>query len=356
LSRFRYTYTPRRRQPRSRDARISLPTLAVAPILLAVVLGAWWVVRDSGSGEPLKEPGVLGASCAPGRACATTTTPAPAPSGAGTHRPQLAPAASEDPPPITGNSAYVIEEPCGATLFEQDPHLTVPPASLTKIMTALVAVEHARLDDMVEIDVNGPELSLETDSTVMGIEPGMTLSMRDLLYGLLLSSGNDAAIQIAEHVAGSVPAFVRLMNQKAAALGLTDTHFSNPHGLDDANLYTSAHDMAIMGRELLRDRDLAEIVGTRTYQPAWDKPAIENLNLLLGFYDGAIGVKTGYTDLAGQTIVAAAERDGRRIIASVMGAKTDIYADASSLLDWAFGETGPACRPAPSGATAAPTP
>lgn len=347
MSRLKYVYTPRRRtQPAGRGARPSLSPVLLAPAILVAVLGAWWIARDSGSSEPSKQPAVLAASCAPGKSC-VTATPTPA-AGSATPKPrqQLAPAGGDDPPPITGTSALVIEEPCGGTLFEQNPHLSVPPASLTKIMTALVAVDHTDPDEIVLIEVNGPELSLETDSTVMGIEPGMRLSMRDLLYGLLLPSGNDAAIQIAEHVAGNVPAFVRMMNEKATALGLTDTHFTNPHGLDDAELYSSASDMVIMGRALLNDPDLAQIVRTGTYQPAWDGPALQNLNLLLGFYDGAIGVKTGYTDLAGQTIVAAAERDGRRIIASVMGAKTDIYADASGLLEWAFSETDPACAPA----------
>ena len=349
MSRLKYVYTPRRRAGRSRErtqARVAIPPLLLAPLLIAVVLGGWWMARDSGSSESLKEPAVLAASCAPGKTCGATATPAPA-AGTGSPRSQsqFAPAGGAEPPPITGNSAIVLEEPCGSTLFEQNSHLSVPPASLTKIMTALVAADHADLNDMVRIDINGPELSLETDSTVMGIEPGMTLSMRDLLYGLLLASGYDAAIQIAEHVAGTVPAFVRLMNEKAAAMGLTDTHFTNPHGLDDPALYTSAHDIAALGRELLGNPDLAEIVRTRAYQPAWDKPAIENLNLLLGFYEGAIGVKTGYTDLAGQTIVAAAERNGRRIIVSVMGAKTEIYADASGLLEWAFTETDSTCVP-----------
>jgi D-alanyl-D-alanine carboxypeptidase (penicillin-binding protein 5/6) len=324
---------------------MSIPPLLVAPALIFLVLGLWWLVRDGGGGEPPEEAAVLAASCAPGAACATPTpTPVPA-SGSPTAPPrlQLAPPSGADPPPITGVSAIVLDEPCGEPLFEQNPDLSVPPASLTKIMTALVAVDNTGPDDIVPIDVNGPELSIETDSTVMGLEPGMSLTMRDLLYGLLLPSGNDAALQIAEYVAGGVPAFVRMMNEKAEALGLTDTRFSNPHGLDSANLYSSARDMAIMGRELLANPVLAEIVRTRTYQPAWDGPPLQNLNLLLGFYEGAIGVKTGYTDLAGQTIVAAAERDGRRIIVSVMGAKTDIYADASGLLEWAFTETDSAC-------------
>jgi D-alanyl-D-alanine carboxypeptidase (penicillin-binding protein 5/6) len=158
-----------------------------------------------------------------------------------------------------------------------------------------------------------------------------------------LPSGNDAAIQIAEHVAGSVPAFVAMMNQKAAELGLEHTRFANPHGLDDGSLYTSAYDMAIMGRELLQRPALAEMVGTQAYQPNWSGPAVGNLNQLLGFYPGSLGVKTGYTPLAGQTIVAAAEQGGRTIIVSVLGSHWDIYKDVSELLNWAFQSTEPAC-------------
>jgi D-alanyl-D-alanine carboxypeptidase len=199
------------------------------------------------------------------------------------------------------------------------------------------------MTDTVRVDVNGVDFSLETDSTVMGLEPGQVLTMQDLLYGLLLPSGNDAAIQIAEHVSGSVRRFVQLMNLKADELGLENTHFANPHGLDEDDLYTSANDMALLGRELLRYPELAEIVGSRTYQPTWDGPAVANLNQLLNFYPGTLGVKTGYTPLAGQTIVAAAEQGGRRIIVSILGDQFDIYYDVSELLNWAFQETEPAC-------------
>jgi D-alanyl-D-alanine carboxypeptidase len=167
--------------------------------------------------------------------------------------------------------------------------------------------------------------------------------MQDLLYGLLLPSGNDAAIQIAEHVGGSVRRFVQMMNAKADELELKNTHFANPHGLDEDALYTSAYDMAVLGRELLKRPALAEIVGSRTYQPSWDGPAVGNLNQLLGFYPGTLGVKTGYTDQAAQTIVAAVEQAGRRIIVTILGDQFDIYYDVSELLNWAFQETDPAC-------------
>lgn len=236
----------------------------------------------------------------------------------------------------------ILEENCGAILYQSNASARLSPASLTKMMTALVTVDNVGLDDVVTVTVDGPALSLATDSTVMGIEPGQLFSVRDLLYGLLLPSGNDAAVQLAEFVAGSQEDFVELMNEKADSLGLRNTHFANPHGLDDPDLYTSAADMAIVGRVLLRNPDLAEIVGTQTHQPAWSGPPLQNLNLLLAGYTGAIGVKTGYTDIAHQTMVAAADDEGRRVIV-VLLRSDDIYTEVPRLLDWAFENTPTAC-------------
>jgi D-alanyl-D-alanine carboxypeptidase len=244
---------------------------------------------------------------------------------------------------ITGRAVSVIEEPCGRPLYEMNASDRLAPASITKIATALVAAERSNLTDTVHVDVDGAALAVETESTIMGLQPGMEFSMRDLLYGLLLPSGNDAAIAIAEHVAGSVPAFVELMNEKAEELGLQNAHFANPHGLDDPDHYTSAHDIAVFGHELMRRPELAAIVGTLEYQPAWDRPAFSNSNRLLFDYPESIGIKIGYTDNAGQTIVAAAERDGRRVLISVLGSST-IYQDAIALFEWAFSDTTSACR------------
>ena len=246
------------------------------------------------------------------------------------------------PPEITGEAAAVIEQSCGALLYGRNAHERLAPASLTKIVTALVAEERADPSEMVDVQVDSALLNASTGSSVMGLKPGQQLSMRDLLYGLLLPSGNDAAIAIAQHVGGSEAAFVSLMNREAQELGLPNTHFVNPHGLDEAGLYTSAFDIAILGRELLARPALAKIVGTPTYQPAWDGPPIWNANRLLYDYPESLGVKTGYTVDAGQTMVAAAERDGRTVIVSVMGA-WDRYADAVGLLEWAFASTTSPC-------------
>lgn len=293
-----------------------------------VVLGALlWRCQLSDGGGALE--GVAAGPCA-----AATCEPEGPPASFGGGAPPS--------PRINGRSAAVLEEPCGALLYGLATNLRRPPASLTKLATALVAIEHADLDETVEVRVNSALLVASTGSTVMGLEPGMRLSMRDLLHGLLLTSGNDAAIAIAEAVAGNVPAFAGLMNEKAVALGLRNTHFANPHGLDDPALYSSALDMALLGRALLAQPELAAIVRTKEYQPAWDGPELWNGNALLDLYPEAIGIKIGYTETAGQTIVAAAERNGRRLVVSVLGSR-DRYADAMALLEWGFAEAPPGC-------------
>jgi serine-type D-Ala-D-Ala carboxypeptidase (penicillin-binding protein 5/6) len=250
---------------------------------------------------------------------------------------------------VTAFSAAVIEEPCGAVLYSLNEDLRLPPASLTKMMTALLVSQSEDPARIIESQIDGFILSLETDSTVMGLKIGDQLSVTDLLHGLLLRSGNDAALTLAAAVAGNTSDFVDMMNAKADELGLIDTHFENPHGLDADSHYSTAHDMATLGREVLKDPLLAGIVNTRTYTPNWDRGYFDNINLLLTTYDGAIGVKTGYTDGAGQAIVGAAERNGRRLVISVMRSE-DLYVDAGALLDWAF--AGESACGAPAQATA----
>ncbi len=312
---------------RRRPSWLAWPLVLVAAVALAGVLAFYF--RPSGSDE---RPLTVSRECAAVAECAQ--------GGGGPLY-----VGDSAPPRITSRSAAVMEASCGALLYDWNAHLELPPASLTKIATALVAAERVDPLLMVEVRVNSGLLVASTASTVMGLQPGMRLSMRDLLHGLLLPSGNDAAIAIAQEVAGGVPAFVDLMNRKAQELGLRDTHFANPHGLDEPGLYSSAFDIAMLGRALLGQPELAAIVRTKSYQPAWEGPELWNGNELLDTYPGAVGVKIGYTEKAGQTIVAAAERGGRRLIVSVLGA-WDRYADASALFDWAFAHTEPACQQA----------
>ena len=173
-------------------------------------------------------------------------------------------------------------------------------------------------------------------STLMGLEPGDEFTLRDLLYGLMLPSGNDAALAIARHVSGTEQAFAREMNAFARRLGLTDTHFSNPHGLGRRNHYTTAYDIAILARYLMTIPELREVVGAASWSANGSRTInMRSLNPLLWSYPGVDGVKTGYTWSAGRTIVASAVRDGRRIYVVLLDAP-DRDGDARKLLEWTF--------------------
>ena len=240
-------------------------------------------------------------------------------------------------PFVSARSIAILDGACGAEIYGRDEHLQLPPASLTKLMTAAVATDQAGTDTMITSHVDGTKLYDDTGSTIMGLKPGMELSLLDLLYGLLLPSGNAAAIAIAEGIAGTQNKFVELMNEKAQSLALNDTHFANPHGLYDKDLRSSAHDMAMLARYVMQNPTLRTIVSTPSWQPKWDGPPVWNGNRLIGEYAGADGVKIGYTEESQQTIVASATRDGRRIIASLMRSQ-DRYTDSERLLDWAFAQ------------------
>jgi D-alanyl-D-alanine carboxypeptidase (penicillin-binding protein 5/6) len=238
-------------------------------------------------------------------------------------------------PYVSARSIAILESACGAEIYGRDEHLELPPASLTKLMTAAVALDQADVNTMITAHVDGAELYDQTGSTIMGLKPGMELSLLDLLYGLLLPSGNDAAIAIAEGIGGTQAHFVDMMNEKAKSLALDDTHFTNPHGLYDKNLVSSAYDMAMLARYVMENPTLRTIVSTVSWQPKWDGPELWNGNRLLGEYPGADGVKIGYTEQSQQTIVASATREGRRIIVALMRSQ-DRYTDSERLLDWAF--------------------
>ncbi len=242
-----------------------------------------------------------------------------------------------DLPFVSARSIAVIEGGCGALLFGRDEHLPLPPASLAKMMTAAVAADQAELDTMITTDVDSAALYDRTGSTIMGLQPGMQLSLLDLLYGLLLPSGNDAAIAIARGIAGTEAAFVELMNEKARSLALDETHFTNAHGLYDPELQSSAYDMGMLARYVMQNPDLREIVRSVSWQPAWDGPPVWNGNRLISEYEGADGVKIGYTEESQQTIVGSAVRDGRRIIVSLMRSQ-DRYTDSARMFDWAFAQ------------------
>ena len=203
-------------------------------------------------------------------------------------------------------------------------------ASTTKIMTALVAIEEGRLEDRVRI---GPQ-AIRIYGSRAGLRAGQELRLEDLLHGLLLSSGNDAALAVAEHVAGSVEAFVERMNARARELGLLHTRFVNPHGLDAPGHYSTAYDLAQLARVALLHPTFARIVARKEY-PIPPLGTWHNTNRLLWSFEGIEGVKTGTTGRAGDCLVAAASRSGMRLISVVLGSDNR-WADTARLLEYGF--------------------
>ena len=243
----------------------------------------------------------------------------------------------------TPNMIVVDGDDPSVVYFERNADQKVFPASTTKIMTTLVTLENGNLDDSFTVgdEVLGTTIKFSKYSSLMGIQPGETLTLRDLVYGLMLVSGNDAGEAIAKHVAGSVDAFVALMNQKAQEIGMTSTHYSNPHGVQNDDHYTTARDMAKLMAYALKNQAFVEIAGTKTYTvPANSIRTTELvlvntdrlLNAVAGdpvqtVYPYAIGGKTGDTDSAGKCLVAAAEKDGARVIIALFGDKADLYGE-----------------------------
>jgi serine-type D-Ala-D-Ala carboxypeptidase (penicillin-binding protein 5/6) len=320
-----------------RAAHGGVGTALFALTLVAIALSAGWA---SGSLYGTAAPPQCSPLPCESDVLATAATPAPTPEA----RPQphliadVPTPATKDPvdlPPISAQAFALIEGACGALINGRNHHERIPPASLTKLMTAAIATDRGEMDMMITSNVDGMQMYEESGSTIMGLVPGMELSLRDLLYGLMLPSGNDAAIAIAEGISGSEAAFVTAMNAKAQSLALRDTHFTNPHGLFEEGLHSSAYDMGMLARYVMQNADLREIVATVSWQPAWDGDPVWNGNALLGDYEGADGVKIGFTEESLQTIVASASKDGRRVIASIIRSE-DRYTDAWWLLDWAF--------------------
>ena len=236
---------------------------------------------------------------------------------------------------IESKAAAVIDAACGELLYGKNENTPLPPASLTKMMTAIAVLELVPdIDRVVTADVSGTHLARTTFSSVMGLEPGMQASVRDLLYGLMLPSGNDAALVLARVAGGDEQSFVNYMNMRAQQLGLAGTSFANPNGLDQKGLHSTATEMAYLGMAMMQNPLLASISATPLHVWSAGHP-LRNGNRLLASYPGLLGVKIGYTERAGHTIVAAATRDGRQVYVSVLGSAVP-YVDARQLLDWAF--------------------
>ncbi len=238
-------------------------------------------------------------------------------------------------PAIAGEAALLMDETSGRILYAKSPNDRLSPASLTKIMTALLAVERGHLDELVDVRVDSRTMR---GSTVMGLVPGEQLTLEDLLYGMMLPSGNDAALAIGMHVSGTAEEFVVLMNKRAGELGLVNTRFANPHGLDGAGgNYSSAYDLAVLTREAMRHEQFRTIANTtyRVVKGSIATYSLGTLNPLYGRIAGVDGVKTGYTRNARQTLVGSVTRDGHRVIVVVLRS-SDRASDGVSLLNWAF--------------------
>lgn len=243
------------------------------------------------------------------------------------------------PPPTLSATAWILyDDQSNWVISAYNPDLPRAPASTTKIMTALVVHEHAAFDEMVTISATAPEAG----ESEIGLVAGEVISVGDLLNALLVRSANDAAVALAEHVAGSVEGFADLMNAEAVDLGMSGSHFTNPHGLDEEGHYTTARDELVMAQALMASPQLSSIVALDriSFPPAPDGTLRggDSTNQLLDEYPGAIGIKTGYTFQASLVLAAAAEREGRRLLAVVMGSEGagGHFLDADTLLDYGF--------------------
>ncbi|MBE3573376.1 MAG: D-alanyl-D-alanine carboxypeptidase [Moorella humiferrea] len=244
----------------------------------------------------------------------------------------------ETPPQITAAAAVLMDMATGKVLWEKNPDERKAPASTTKILTALIALEKGRLDDVITVGPNPPRV----DGTRVYLVEGEQVTLENLLYAMLLNSGNDAALAIAEHYGGSQEGFARLMNEKAASLGAVNSHFVTPNGLPNPNHYTTARDLAIIARAAMQNETFRRIVATKTrpwHGQEWETTLI-NQNKLLWNYEGADGVKNGYTSEAHFTLVGSATRDGQSYLAVVLDEPSSrtAEADVAALLDYAFKE------------------
>ncbi|MGE5333697.1 MAG: D-alanyl-D-alanine carboxypeptidase family protein [Nitrososphaerota archaeon] len=260
------------------------------------------------------------------------------------------------PPKVVATAAYVFDADSGLILYSKDADQELPMASCTKVMTALLAVEKGKLDQVITVGADAHAL-VRSDSSYMGLDTGEKLTLKDLLYGLVMPSGNDAAVAIADGIGGTEAHFVDMMNARAAQLGLTHTHFANPHGLDAPGHHTSARDLAVLSAVAMKNPTLVTIMSAYSYNiPKTSTHKAYSLrtgNDLLAHagspYPGAIGVKPGYTGPAGFCQAFAAIRHGHLIVGAVLNDPSWQVrrVDMRALLDWGFEQEGVPAAPPP---------
>jgi D-alanyl-D-alanine carboxypeptidase (penicillin-binding protein 5/6) len=243
-------------------------------------------------------------------------------------------------PQIRGEGAYLIDVLSGQALYMKNPDKPLAPASTTKIMTALLAIERGNLDDIVTVSSTMLNNKI-VYGTQIYLTPGETMHLKDLLYALLLNSANDAAVVIAEHIGGNLENFVKMMNERARELGATQTHFLNPSGLTETGQFTTAHDLAIIARAAIQNPTFAEYVRTRLHTIPRSNPdtptLMVNANKLLGSDSSVDGIKTGYTAAAQNCLVLSATRNGRQLIGVILKSPgPEIYTDMQAMMDYGF--------------------
>lgn len=271
-----------------------------------------------------------------------TSTPS-APSGSDSSQNSASSVAVEKPT-VQSEGAVLLNANTGEILFEKNGNTRFYPASITKLMTALLTVENCSLSDTVTFSKTATT-NLESGAVTLNLTEGDQLTVEQCLYGLLLKSANEIANGLAEHISGSVSSFADKMNARAKELGCTDTHFVNPNGLNNTEHYTTPRDMAIIARAAFQNPTVAKVASTLSYEfPATKKASARTITMghkMLypndsRYYDGIVAGKTGYTSKAGNTLATCAERDGLRLIAIIMKSSQTHYEDTKALLDYGF--------------------
>ncbi len=253
------------------------------------------------------------------------------------------PAGAQEPS-VSAQSAVVIEAQTGKILYEKNAFEQRPMASTTKIMTALIALEQPGIDAPFVVD----EAAIQVEGTSMGLKTGDTVTLRALACGMLMASGNDAANGAAVRISGALPAFAQKMNERARQIGMEQTHFVTPSGLDAESHYSTAYDMALLAREAIRNEDFLAICSQKKITAEYGNPpykrTLSNHNRLLSLYEGTIGVKTGFTKKAGRCLISAAQRDGITLICATLKAPDD-WDDHCALFDYGFSKVQMEQRP-----------
>ncbi len=251
----------------------------------------------------------------------------------------MGPARTAAAPSVSAEATVLMEQSSGRVMFAKNAHEKMRIASITKIMTAILAIESGKLDEKTKVS----KRAVYTEGSSIYLQEGEKIKLEDLVYGLMLRSGNDAAVAIAEMVGGSVEGFTHLMNEKAAQIGMTNTVFSNPHGLDDhEDHYSTAYDMALLTKYAMKNKRYRKISGTIRHtapnpNEEWDRKWKNKNKLVTGMYEYSTGGKTGYTKRAGRTLVSTATKKGSDLICVTINAPDD-WQDHINLFNWGFKE------------------